>query len=138
MPDIGHGTTLGVLTGSVYNNIGKIVSLSGPTLATDVIDATAMDSAGGFKTFIKGLKDWGEFTFSTIADPDPVGDTTNYYDKLVTAADADTTSTFKITFPNSTTLTFAAYVTGLSISANPSELITTDVTLKVSGDITWA
>lgn len=137
MPDIGHGTTLGLLNGSVYEDIGRITALSVPSLSTDIVETTAMDSTNAFKEFIKGLKDWGEVSFTTNADPVSATDTTNYYDKVKAAAIADTVGTWKVTFPNSTTLTFSALTSGFSINANPGEVITTDVTLKITGDITW-
>lgn len=137
-PDIGHGTTLALLEGSVYNAIGRITALSVPSLSTDIVETTAMDSTNAFKEFIKGLKDWGECTFSTNAGVETSADTTNYYDKVKTAATADTVGTWKVTLPNATTLTFSALTSGFSINANPGEVITTDVTLKITGDITWA
>lgn len=137
MPDIGHGTTLGLLNGSVYENIGRITALAVPSLATDTVETTAMDSANGFKEFIKGLKDWGEMTITTNADPLATGDTTNYYDKLKDEAISDTTGDWLVTFPNATTLTFTALTTGFSITANPGDVISTDVTMKITGDITW-
>ena len=137
MPDIGHGTTVALLNGSVYESIGRITALSVPSLSTDIVETTAMDSTNAFKEFIKGLKDWGEMSFTTNADVVATGDTTNYYDKVKAAAIADTAGTWKVTFPNSTTLTFSALTSGFSINANPGEVITTDVTLKITGDITW-
>ena len=138
MPDIGHGTTVSLLNGSVYEAIGRITALSVPSLSTDIVETTAMDSTNAFKEFIKGLKDWGEVSFTTNADPEPTTDTTNYWDKVRAAAIADTGGTWRVVFPNSTTLTFSALCSGFSINANPGDVITTDVTLKITGDITWA
>jgi len=138
MPDIGHGTTLAYLSGSTYVSVGSITQVSGPALSADSVDTTTMASANSFRTFMKGLKDWGEVTFTTIADPKASGDTTNYYDALLTKAAADASDTWKITFPNSTTATFSGFITGLAPSADVSSLITTSVTIKVSGAVTWA
>jgi predicted secreted protein len=138
MPDIGHGTTLGILAGSVYTNIGKITNIGGPSYSADALDATAMDSTDKFKEYIKGLKDWGEFTFSTIADIDSAADTTNYYSSIVAALDEDDADTFKITFPNSVSIVFDGFVTGFNITANTGEIISSDVTIKVTGDVTWS
>lgn len=138
MPDIGHGTTVALLNGSVYESIGRITALSVPSLSTDIVETTAMDSTNAFKEFIKGLKDWGEMSFTTNADVVSTGDTTNYYDKVKAAAVSDTAGTWKVTFPNSTNLTFSALCSGFAINANPGDVITTDVTLKITGDITWA
>ena len=137
MPDIGHGTTVALLNGSVYDSIGRITSLSVPSLSTDIVETSAMDSANGFKEFIKGLKDWGEMSFTTNADILTTGDTTNYYDKVKAAAISDSAGTWKVTFPNGVNLVFSALTSGFTINANPGELITTDVTLKITGDITW-
>ena len=138
MPDIGHGTTLGILNGTVYNDIGKITSLAGPSFSADAVDVTNMDSTGQVREFIAGLKDWGEVTFSTVADIDSSGDTTNYYSSVITEAKATTTSNWKVTFPNSVNFTFSALVTGFNIPANTGDAISTDVTLKITGDITWS
>lgn len=140
MAEIGHGTTLGVDDGSTgYNLIGRITQLSGPSLSTDLVETTAMDSTNAFKEYIKGLKDWGEVTFTVNSKPAASGDTVNYYDELLTEASASAAKEWQITFPNTgATLTFDALTTGFNINANPGEVITTDVTLKVTGDITWA
>ena len=138
MPDIGHGTTLALLNGSVYESIGRITSLSLPSINPDIVETTAMDSTGGFKEFIAGLKDGGEVSFTTNADPTSSTDTTNHYDKVQANALAGTVGTWKATLPNSTTLSFNAICSGFDISANPGDIITTDVTLKVTGVVTWA
>lgn len=134
MSSIGHGSTL-TIGGDA---IGKITNISGPDFTKDLKDATSMESTGGYREWIAGLKDWGRFSFTTLAAVLASADTTNYYDTILTEAAASAAVEIVVTFPNGTTGTFDAHVESFRVNDPVDDLIQTEVTLKVDGPIVWA
>ena len=53
----------------VFTAIGKIATISGPELSKEEVDDTTLDSPGGFKEFLSGLKDPGQVTFTVHRSP---------------------------------------------------------------------
>jgi len=133
---LGQGTSLERGDGAspdVFNPIEGISNLSGPTASTDQLDVTALD--GSARVFISGLLDPGEITFSAFYDP------TDAQQKLIEDDfTAGTEQNWKLIFGSAATdpeCTFAATPTGYSVTANADGPLTLDVTLKISGAVTW-
>ena len=57
----------------VFTAIAKIVSISGPEESKDELDDTTLDSAGGYKEFVSGLKDGGSMTLALNYNPADTG-----------------------------------------------------------------
>jgi hypothetical protein len=71
---IGHGTLFqraNDTSPETFTTIAEVRSISGPTRAFDIIDATSQESAGATREFIAGLIDPGEFTFEIAYLPNP-------------------------------------------------------------------
>lgn len=115
----------------VFTTIGEINSFQGPGGSASVIDVTSLDSAAKEKRM--GLMDEGQFTFEMNLVP---GDTAQ--DGLRSDRTSRTLRNFKLTLVDSTVITFAAYVTGFSISGGVDDKIGGSVTLEISGSVTWA
>lgn len=117
----------------VFTKIAEVVSMKGPGGNAKVIDVTSLDSAAVEK--LMGLPDEGQITFGCNlipADAMQVG--------LRADRAARTKRNFKITLTDAlpTHLTFAAYVSGFSINAQSNDHVTADVTLEITGPVTWA
>ena len=55
----GVGTLFRRWSGSAWDNIAEINSISGPNMSRDTIDVTSLDSTGGYREFIGGFRDGG-------------------------------------------------------------------------------
>jgi hypothetical protein len=122
----GFGTTISI----GGTNIGVLTSITSPEISTDTIETTVLDTANAYRTFIAGLHDGGEVSFSGYYDASDAGQTA-----LLTAHDNGTVSNFVITFPATigATWTFTGVVTKLSTGeANLDDPLGFEVTVKVT------
>lgn len=121
--------------GTVFKRNGvalaEVNSISGPSKTRDTIDVTSLDSTGGYREFIGGFRDGGE-----------VGLNMNFtmagYNLLNTDFEASTLQTFTIVLSDAgaTTFDFSAFVSNLTMSVQPGDKVTAEVTLKISGQVT--
>ncbi len=132
----GLGTTFQSGDGAspeVFTTIAEVLSIGGPELSTEEIDVTNLDSSGGFKETIAGLKDAGsatlELNWTKSADQVAIRD------KLA----AGTTDNYKITWSDSppTIADFAGLITAFSMNTEPNAQITASLTVKISGQVTF-
>lgn len=119
----------------VFTTIGEVKNWSGPSESVSDIEATSMDSTA--KEFIADLAEPGEVT----ATVNFVGSDAQQQG-LRTDLRAGTLRNFKLIFNDHattpTTAVFSALVTGLDgPSGSSSEIVSMDITLKVSGSATW-
>ena len=122
----------------VYTDIVQLLTISGPTMSRDRIDVTAHDSANQTREFINGLLDPGELTFSINYDPDDA--THDDATGLLDVFDSGATRAYRITFtdPGPTLWTFDAICNGFEIQAPVDGALTADITLSLSGALTFA
>lgn len=117
--------------------LGEIMNPVPPNPTRDIIDVTHAASTGQAREFIVGLIDYGECTFDLNWTPGNATDTL-----LRSISVEDETREYEITFPvvggNDQTVTFAAYLTAYERSAPVDGKMTGTVTLKVTGEPTWA
>lgn len=133
---IGYGTLLQRGDGATPENfttVGEVLSITGPNLALNIVDATHMESPGATQEFIPGLIDPGTITMNLAFVP---SNTTQ--SNLVTDLKNRTKRNFQIVFPDTgtTTWSFAGYVTGWAVTAPINDRLTADVTVKVTSVIT--
>lgn len=110
--------------------IGQLTAISGPGVDFGDVDTTTMDSSSNYRTFVPGLGDPGEVTLSMVYDPALAS-----HKILAEAAVNRTTKVFTVYHGSSTgdTDTFSAHVKGISREIPMDGLITSDVTLKLTG-----
>jgi hypothetical protein len=130
-PYAGFATTLKIGSTAVV----AVRDIAGPGISTTVIDASTRDSRA--KAFLPGMYDGGEITFDIAYDPDTA---THGATGIVALQLAGTVSSWVVTFPDTTpaTCTFSGFVTGFSVKAPMDDLLSADVTVKVSGVPVWA
>jgi predicted secreted protein len=123
MPTVAMGTTIKKSAGSA---IASLTSIAGLELSADTIETTALDSVGGYRTFVQGLKDAGEVSISGFFD-------FAAHNAILTDFNAGTSASYIITFPGGKTWTFDGIVTGFSTGAELEDLVSFESTFKVSG-----
>lgn len=132
----GQGTQLRLGDGQVPENFMKIAevrSISGPTLTTDILDVTSHCSVGRVREFKAGLIDPGELTFTLAFQPmEPThGVTLGLQNLLLSGA----VRNYELAFPAviGVVWEFQGIVTGLPVNFPIDEVITADITVKVTG-----
>lgn len=111
--------------------IAKIMSIGGPSMSRDTYDTTALDTSGGYRTFIAGFRDPGSITLSMVFDRDG-------FDTMKTDFESDDLVNYEIVLPDedNTSLEFEGLVTELPLTIPADDKITMEVTIKISGQVT--
>jgi len=127
----GVGTSFRRWDGTNWVAIAEINSITGPGKTRDTIDVTSLDSTGGYREFIGGFRDGGTVTL-------PMNFTRDTYDLMNTDFESDVLKNYEIYLPDTggTSFEFEALVTELGLAIPADDKITSDVTLKISGQIT--
>ncbi len=121
--------------GVVFNRnsvaVAGVNSISGPDKTRDTIDTTALDTAGGYRTFIGGFRDGGEITLTM--NYEVVG-----YTNLDTDFAATANQSYEIVLSDTgnTSYAFSGWVTSLGMDIPLDDKVTMTVTIKVDGVIT--
>lgn len=109
--------------------IGSLTSVGEISPDSEELDATCLDSVGGYREFIQGFKDSGELTLTGYLDPDKPGQA-----QMVTLYGTGALGYFWVTFPDQTTAAFNAYVKSFTVgSAEVDGIVGFGTTLRVSG-----
>lgn len=113
------------------NSIAELTSIGGLELSADTIESTTLESVGGWREFVQGLKDGGEVSFSGFFNPADTNGQKALYDAFVSGV----LLAFAILFPSTmgAEWDFNAIVTGITTGAEMEDGISFEGTLKVSG-----
>jgi len=117
------------LTTPAYVPLAEITSIEGPGMTKETYDTTALDTPGGYRTFIAGFKDAGTITLNM-----------NFTNATYTLIKGDFESNipvkYQIVFPDTenTTFQFEGLVTECPISIPTDDKITVSVTIKITGE----
>jgi hypothetical protein len=131
-PYDGFGATLKIGATAIV----AVRDISGPGVETDVINASTRDSRA--KAFLPGMYDNGEITFDIAYDPDTAthGATGS---GLVALQIAGTISSYVLTLSDTTPAvrTFNGFVKSFNLKTPMGDLMSADVTVKITGAITY-
>ena len=113
--------------------IGALTSIGEITPDSEELDATTLDSTGGYREFLQGFKDSGEVALSGYYDKADVGQA-----EIIAQFAVGDAKACEITFPNSGGgATFNAFVKGYSIgSADVDGVVGFGATLRITGAVT--
>lgn len=121
-----------------YVSLAHITNITGPSMTKDTIDTTALDTVGGYRTFITGFKNAGTLTLTMMFTADGYNALKDFYDN-------DLPQKFRITLPDKATddghgtqLTFDGLVTEIPLTIPPDDKITCDVTVQIVGTVNLA
>jgi predicted secreted protein len=140
---IGYGITVARGDGAspeVFTKIAELIDLSPPSLAKDSVEMTHTDSPDGFREFIPGLKDGGEFTATVNLVPGAATQHNASGGALNDYINETTARNWRITFPGSpaATWTFKAFITSFEAATPMDDKMTFAITFKVTGAPTIA
>lgn len=125
---------------STYTTIGQVRDISGPGVTADQVEVSHRDNT--FRLYRAGMRDGGELTFDVVFDPDLASHDPTVANSLYDLLVDGTVATFRVTYPGAstatTTATFSGFVSGFEITSPMEDGLTADVTIKISGAITWA
>lgn len=118
-------------TGGIWEDIGEITGISGPSMSRGTIDSTVLSSTGGYKTFIGALRDPGSITLN-------MNFTRATYEIMKDDFEDNDSKNYEIVLPDdeNTSFEFEGLVTELPLNVPTDDKITADVTIKVSGQVT--
>lgn len=110
--------------------VAQVRSISGPGVDFGDVDTTCMDSSSNYRTFVPALGDPGEVTIGVMYDPAAAS-----HMIIASAAASRTTKYWTIYHGSSSgdSDSFYAYVKGLSREIPMDNMITCDMTFKVTG-----
>ena len=132
-----QGTTIGFGNADgppeTFDTIGEVKSISGFDGQANEIDVTNLSSTA--REYNMGLPDEGTVTLTCQLDP---ADTEQV--NVRTARDNQTENNYQVTLTDAgpTTLTFAAYCLRFSPSFDLDGVAMLEITLRITGAITWA
>ena len=132
MAQIGIGTEFRRWNSStgIWEKLAEIKNIAGPTATRATHDSTTLDTTGGYATFMPGLRDAGTVKF-----------TMNFgrsaYEIMKNDFESDTIQNYEIVLPDAdnTSFEFEGFVTEIPLNI-PADIITADVTIKISGPVT--
>lgn len=124
----GKGTVMQRYNGATWDNIAMIRNIGGPTSSRETIDVTTLASTDGYREFIGGFRDGGDVSMSMIFDA-------TSYALMKTDFEDDDLQQYRIILSDTanTTLDFSGFVTELPLDIPPDDVISCDVTIKISG-----
>ena len=114
-----------------FDAVGEINSITGPDKTRGTIDVTSLASTGGYREFIASFRDAGQVVLA-------MNWTRDGYEDMNDDFESDSSVNYQIVLPDTgeTTLDFAAYVTDMGLAIPFDDKITSDVTLKITGQVT--
>lgn len=136
----GYGTLLQVDDGvGNYTTVAEVKDITGPGYEADTIEATNHSSAGAWREWLAGLLDGGEVTFDVNYIPsNPTHDesASGLFGLLLNR----TRRNFRLVWPVTPVerVTFLGMVTGFEPSAPVDDVLTASITIKVSGQPSFA
>jgi len=134
---IPYGGTVEVSAdGVTYAAVPEVKGMPLPNAQQEYVEVTSLDSPNRYREFIAGLIDPGEVTFvvgytpAGYAQLDAFGSDLTYFQCTMPQAPSQSTGGDVFTFTGYITIAMDAGDVGAAVNMN--------VTVKISGDITWA
>lgn len=119
----------------VFTTIGRMRNFAGPGLSQETIDVTDLGNVTGYAEYLLGLKDGGEITCELTWDPADA----QHAAILGTDFEGQVLRNFKMLWSNSgVTWSFVALVAKFAPKGDPKTALTADLTLKITGAITYS
>lgn len=134
-----YGTYLKIGDGAgteAFTTIAEVQKIGGPKLKLDTKEVTSHSSTGGWREFIATLLDAGEVSFD--GNFIPTNATQSQSSGVLKDMKNRTKRNFQLILPDTTTWTFAAFVTGFEISAQFDDVLSFSASLKITGAPTLA
>jgi predicted secreted protein len=117
-------------TSGEWEAIAEVNNINGPGMSRDTIDTTALDTEGGYRTFIAGFRNSGTVTMG-------MNFTRDGYEMMKNDFESSNTQNYEIVLPDAevTSLEFEGLVTELPLTIPTDDKVTVDVTIQISGPV---
>lgn len=116
-------------TPGTYANLARVKDIRPPSTTREAKDSTHHDVAGGYRTFIGGLRDAGEVGVTLAFDPEGTG-----YANLKADLDSNAPHGYRIILPGGEwAKDFDGLVTNLSEATPLDDQMVATATIKISG-----
>jgi len=125
----GVGTIFAKIVDGVNVPIAEVKSISGPTMSREMINVTSLTSVNGYREFIPSFRDGGTVTLAMLF-------TYAGYNLLKTDFQSDTLKDYEILLSDGSSITFSGYVQDLPVNVTFDDAVTSDTTIKVTGEVT--
>lgn len=124
-------------TPEVFTSVAEITDMGGPSMKRDAIETTHHQTTSHYRTFLPGLRDGGEVTFSINVDFSLTSQ--DELTGLVAQYNNDVAHNYRILYPQSASegWAFSGFLIGIDLKNPIDDKISGDVTLKISGKPTW-
>lgn len=111
--------------------VADLSSIGSPSMTSEELDVTTLDSQGGFREFIASFTDPGEVPISGFFVPGDVGQAALY-----AALKSKDIQSFEIIYPASlgASWTFEGFVSSFSVTSETEDAIGFEATIRVSGE----
>jgi len=122
--------------GTTWTTLPEVKGVAVPTVTTEYLDATSLDSPGGYREYIKGLKDPGEISV-------PMGYTADGYEQVLEDQEAADSIYYRLTLktqPSQATgdvFEFRAFPTAEMDAGDIGEIVGMNLNLRLTGEVTW-
>lgn len=118
-------------TAEAFTAVADINDIDGPNKTRNTIDTTALDTTGGYSTFITGFRDAGTVKFN-------MNFTNTGYDAMNDDFEDEDPHNYEIRIPDTekTCLQFSGLVTEIGMKIPKDDKISAPVTVKISGQVT--
>lgn len=128
---IGIGAEFNRWDGSQWVAIAEVKNISGPDKSRETKDATSFDSIDGYREFVSALRDPGSIKIT-------MNFSRSHYETLNDDFESDELQNYQIVLPDddTTTFEFEGLVTELPLEVPHDDIITCDVSIKISGSVT--
>ncbi len=112
----------------VFTSIAGVANVGGPDLQRETYDATHHASPEAYREFVGGLRDGGEVSLEIRYDP-------REHDVLAADLDDDVARDYRLIWPAITGAQwdFKGWLTGFSPEGPHDDLLTAEITIKVTG-----
>lgn len=123
-----------------FTAVGRVRNISGPDLTKEEVEDSTLDSSGGYKEFLSGLRDPGQIELPLSFEPGTTGTPANSQQDLVTdfnAATAAARRNWRITWPDGTVADFQGEVFGLNFNTEPNSPVEMTATIRINGQVTF-
>lgn len=120
----------------IDEEIGEVVSISGPSLSLDTLDATSLDSTDGWTEHVPSTLECGEMTVNLLYEP--LGDSHGWVEGLIKDIELNTERVYTLTFADDeeTAWSFTAVPVKAQPAASASGILTMALTLRPTGNPT--
>lgn len=120
---------------SEFDEIAEVKSIGGPNEDSEELDATHLRSPGSYREHLQSFKDGGELPL--VMNFIPGDGSQDSITGLRAVYASGEFRGYKITYPDTTTCEFLAYVKAIGSPAAVGAVLELNVTLRITGATTW-